>query len=455
MLFMARLSAIAVLVAYASGLERKKAPVTPADDAVGWPKLIPLQKESVPVRRKGETIAFKTSYSGAISVGRPAQDFRVVFDTGSAHIVLPSSSCENETCLMHRQYNISKSNTAKAINVDGSAVQPHELCDQVTIGYGTGKVTGEFAREQVCPGGKTSACVEVNVVMAVEMSELPFKSFKFDGVFGLALDALAISPEFSFFNRLMGSVSNTKTSLQFGMFIDENKEDGGGGEIALGGFNKNRLLTPLQWAPVARKSNGHWQVEIKEIRIGNVTLDVCRDGSCRGVVDTGTSHLGVPVKHMKQITSSLQTDVEVEASCSDVSAPDVHLVLEGLTLSLSPRNYMRPLPLPRELSTPSLSGANKMGSTSMLPRTCSPKLMSVNLPKPLGPNLFILGEPVLQRYYTVYDWAEQKIGFGLAANAHNAGSLDAKETIDEQEEDVHSFLQVTVTVAVRRVQRIS
>jgi len=81
--------------------------------------------------------------------------------------------------------------------------------------------------------------------------------------------------------------------------------------------------------------------------------------------------------------------------------------------------------------------------------------MSVNLPKPLGPNLFILGEPVLQRYYTVYDWAERKIGFGLAANAHNAGSLDAKEGIDEQEEDVHSFLQVTVTVAVRRVQRIS
>lgn len=444
---MLRLSAIAAaLVALASGLERKTATTPSAEDAVGWPKLIPLQKESVPVRRKGETIAFKTSYSGAISVGRPAQNFRMVFDTGSAHVVLPSSSCVNETCLMHRQYNISKSNTAKAINVDGSAVQPDELCDQVTIGYGTGKVTGEFAREQVCPGGDTAACVEVNLVMSVEMSDQPFKSFKFDGIFGLALDALAIAPEFSFFNRWMGSVSNTKASLQFGMFIDENKEDGGG-EIALGGFNKNRLLTPLQWAPVSRKSNGHWQVEIKEIRIGNVTLDMCQDGSCRGIVDTGTSHLGVPVKHMKQITSSLQTDVEVEASCSDVPAPDVHLVLEGLTLSLSPRNYMRPLPLPRELSTPSLKGSTH--------RTCSPKLMSVNMAAPLGPNLFILGEPILQRYYTVYDWSKRNIGFGLAATAHNAGSLVAKEGIDEQEEDAHSFLQVTVTVAVRRVRRTS
>jgi len=453
---MAHVATIAtVLVVLASGLERKTTPPAPNQSAVdtfGWPKLIPLQKESVPVRRKGETVAFKTSYSGAISVGRPAQDVRVVFDTGSAHIVLPSSSCVNETCLMHRQYNISKSSTATAINVDGSTVQPDELCDQVTIGYGTGQVVGEFAKEQVCTGGDTSACVEVNIVMAVEMSEQPFKSFKFDGIFGLALDALAISPEFSFFNRLTASAPETKARLQFGFFLDENQEDGGG-EIALGGFNEKRLLTPLQWAPVAKKANGHWQVEIKEIRIGNVTLDVCRDGSCRGVVDTGTSHLGIPGKHMKRFTSSLQTNVEDETNCRDASAPDVHLVLEGLTLSLSPRHYMRPLPLRRELGKPALGAPETKGSTSMMPRTCSPKLMSVNMPKALGPNLFILGEPVLQRYYTAYDWAERKIGFGLAATPSNAKALEPPGGIGGDEEDVHSFLQVTVTVAVRRVRR--
>jgi len=147
--------------------------------------------------------------------------------------------------------------------------------------------------------------------------------------------------------------------------------------------------------------------------------------------------------------------MHAEGSCSDVSAPDVHLVLEGLTLSLSPRNYMRPLPLPRALNTPALRATDVRGGTQTPPGMCSPKLMSVNMPMPMGPNLFILGEPVLQRYYTVYDWAERKIGFGMAANARNAGSLAAPEGIDEQEEDVHSFLQVTVTVAVRRVQRIS
>ena len=34
----------------------------------------------------------------------------------------------------------------------------------------------------------------------------------------------------------------------------------------------------------------------------------------------------------------------------------------------------------------------------------------VKLPEPLGPKLFILGEPVLHRYYTVYDWEQKKVG---------------------------------------------
>merc|ERR1719395_12016 len=117
-----------------------------------WPLLVPLDRESVPVRRNNVTVSYKTSYSGTVSIGNPAQEFRVVFDTGSAHIVVPSSDCTNETCLEHRRYDPKKSTTSLAINVDGSAVPEDELCDQVTIGYGTGMITGEFHREQVCPG---------------------------------------------------------------------------------------------------------------------------------------------------------------------------------------------------------------------------------------------------------------------------------------------------------------
>merc|ERR1719272_1637675 len=73
-------------------------------------KTVPLRREVVPVTRKGEIVSYKTSYSGLLQMGEPAtQEFRVIFDTGSGHVILPSSKCQSETCLMHNQYNMHNS----------------------------------------------------------------------------------------------------------------------------------------------------------------------------------------------------------------------------------------------------------------------------------------------------------------------------------------------------------
>merc|ERR1719393_66379 len=123
-----------------------------AEEAPAQPHLIPLRRESVPVKRKGKVVSFKTSYSGLVSIGQPAQSFRVVFDTGSGHLVLPSVECGSEACQVHLQYNQSASTTAVPINADGSIVPPGKMCDQVNIGFGTGKVKGEFVRDKLCLG---------------------------------------------------------------------------------------------------------------------------------------------------------------------------------------------------------------------------------------------------------------------------------------------------------------
>ena len=54
---------------------------------------------------------------------------------------------------------------------------------------------------------------------------------------------------------------------------------------------------------------------------------------------------------------------------------------------------------------------------------CSARLMSINFPAPLGPNLFVLGEPVLHKYDTVFDWYAQEVGFGLSSSRRNVGKL--------------------------------
>merc|ERR1719218_104157 len=109
--------------------------------------------------------------------------------------------------MVHKQYNQSASVTAVPINLDGSVVPAGKMCDQVNIGFGTGKVKGEFVRDTVCLSqaeDDTSApqCVTMQAVMAIEMSTMPFKNFGFDGILGMGLGALALAKEFSFFDVL-------------------------------------------------------------------------------------------------------------------------------------------------------------------------------------------------------------------------------------------------------------
>lgn len=503
------------------------------------PFLIGLRRESVPIYRNGKIASFKTSYSGILSVGTPSQEFRVVFDTGSGNIVLPAAECKSEACLVEhrRRFNMSASSTSVAVNEDGSKVLPNHSSDQVTIGFGTGEITGELARESVCFGSSVDAtppqegvgqlvdsqvkkkelCVEMGVILAVEMSDQPFKTFRFDGILGLGLGGLAMSQTFSAFEMIM------RTGLpaaHFGVFLSDGDE-GEESEIAMGGVDSRRLLEPLHWAPVAMPELGYWQVQIKAIRVDGHLLDVCRDGSCRGVVDTGTSHLGVPAPFDKELSELLVRDAGDTLDCRLVAAPEVEIELQGYNLTLRPANYMRRLPLREGISVSSAQGvfvpsaetnatleapssADPVGAASNLRgpekngtitgnkeanaghsvdddqqirRFCSPRLMPVRLPRPLGPKLFILGEPVLHRYYTVYDWANRRVGFGLSNTRRNL--VDPSQIVDRrgalpeevdmllmqervtvtrktsqpaEVQDEIAMVQVTVTVSVRAVR---
>lgn len=551
------------------------------------PYVIGLRRESVPIYRRGKIASFKTSYSGVLRVGSPAQEFRVVFDTGSGNIVLPAVECQSEACLVEdrRRYNLSASETGVAVNADGSIVPEGEYSEQVTIGFGTGEITGEYARDTVCfgapasveaeavtgevsseapvevPAGDDTApvtvgevegenlvvvsdstepavasselCVEMSVILAVEMSTQPFKTFRFDGILGLGLDGLAMSKNFSAFEMLMGTGLGQS---HFGVFLTEGEDDEVS-EIAFGGHDHRRILEPLSWAPVAMPELGYWQVQIVAVRINGVTLDVCKDGTCRGVVDTGTSHLGIPAPADAEVAELLTSEAGDLLDCRLADAPEMEIELEGYNITLHPFNYMRRLPLregvsvssPQGVHVPSAetnatltapSSADPVGqqpaatppattegsppaaneaspatpptqadqvSTGTAPeasttaaaaaaaaaaagtgapaaesaapapmagsaiattggselqtqaqaeaeevvrRFCRPRLMPVRLPEPLGPKLFILGEPVLHRYYTVYDSANHQVGFSLANNRRN--TMDPAEVTDRR-----------------------
>jgi len=461
-----------IAVTFAMQHMKEAEPETPPR-AAGEPYIVKLRRESVPVRRKGEIVSHKTSYSGLVSVGvgehNTPQEFRVVFDTGSGHVVFPAATCQSESCLAHSRYNVSKSSSATAINADGSLVPKGELCDQVTIGFGTGKITGEFARDTVCLGSAAGGggqwrdrmCVETNVLMAVEMSTTPFKNFGFDGIMGLGLKSLALSPEFSFFDRLTGGDQAIAPVPHFGVFLTDG-EDGETSEIAFGGHNPKLLQESLSWTPVAKPELGYWLVDIVAFRVDGVEMDFCKDGECRGVMDTGTSHLGVPGPFDKTVAELLTRDAGDLSDCRDVRAPVIEIELSGFTLQLHPGNYMRTLPLKAGVNVASSGGvalpSAAIQTTTVAPpllkddgshveKYCRPRLMPVNLPAPVGPKLFILGEPVLQRYYSVFDWKNLKIGMGLSTSKQN---MKKKEPPVPVVSDEVILLQTGVVRSFRR-----
>merc|ERR1719201_54706 len=97
-------------------------------DVQDGPYLIPLRRESVPVKRHNRTVSYKTSYSGLVHVGTPLQEYRVVFDTGSGNLILPDSQCDTDACKTgdKKFYNLSDSLTGHPITARGRVVQDGE-----------------------------------------------------------------------------------------------------------------------------------------------------------------------------------------------------------------------------------------------------------------------------------------------------------------------------------------
>mmetsp|Transcript_29254 Transcript_29254/g.74407 ORF Transcript_29254/g.74407 Transcript_29254/m.74407 type:complete len:512 (+) Transcript_29254:147-1682(+) len=438
---------------------------------------VPLHRQRVPVRSDTDTISYKSVYFGTISVGAPVkQHFSVVFDTGSGHVIVPSVMCNSETCRIHNRYDRQASKYAVDVDYDGTRVLPGQPRDQITVAFGTGEVTGQFVSDKLClgkpgdevpqPGHATvghanasvpatevatqrrldanasnvepadEGCIDLRVVMATQMTHEPFHAFAFDGVLGLGLDGLALAPEFSFFGMMIAQGRVTEPS--FGVFLADNDDEVS--ELCFGGHAPDKVRGGLTWAPVSSPELGYWQIAIRAIRVGNRTLDFCNDGTCRAVVDTGTSLLAVPSAFSDILQDELEGPLkdpppsvgnsggEDEVDCRKAEGALLHFDIDGSTLTLAPGDYSRPaIQLRDEDLEPAADGASRATSEGPADRvadeppraTCQPTLMGIDLPEPLGPKLFIMGEPVLRKYYTVYDWAEKRVGFGIAVHSHD------------------------------------
>lgn len=317
----------------------------------------------------------KVAYYGEITVGTPPSRFTVVFDTGSGNLIIPGKTCKDEACTTHDRFDAEGSSTADK----HSCVESASPDDSITIVFGTGSITGKCLRDNICV---ETLCTRGAFIVSTEESFHPFASMKFDGVLGLGRDSMARGPGFSLMRRMVEN--DLLAQPIFSAFLSDSADEDS--EITFGEINRKRMASDLFWVPCVN-SSGYWEVQIDDITLNNKRSEICPQ--CRVAVDTGTSMLAGP----SDVVSQLESKLNVKGDCSNFNdLPNLGFLFGTHILNLEPDNYVRKL------------------------SRCSLSFMTLDVPPPKGP-LFVFGLPFLQRFFTVYDHANDKVGFAIAKHA--------------------------------------
>jgi len=406
-----------------------------------------LHRQEMPLHAFEGAVHHKSAYYADIDLGSPvSQAFRVVLDTGSGHLILPSLLCKDAVCRLHRRYNVSASASGKDIDLDGTEIASTGLRDQITITFGTGAVRGVFVKDRVCLASshtvvkeaehswflpsrwysqKGVACPELRFVAAVGLTEEPFSSFEFDGILGLGFTGLSQAPEFNFLTALGAAADpwpRQADGVTFAVFLATSENEAS--EVTFGGWRLDHLAhgAGIQWVDVVSLgASGYWLVPVHYIKVGDKLFDICAEG-CQAVVDTGTSLLGVPSEMGPSLRSALlhtTPALSPDLAACEGPGPIMTLGVGEIALELHALDYGRPVVagvdiFDEEQSLGNSSSPKAAVVTDVSPLTCVPMIMDIDLPAPLGPRTLILGEVVLQRYLTVFDAVNRRVGFGLA-----------------------------------------
>lgn len=324
-------------------------------------------------------------YYGPVDLGTPAQTFKVVFDTGSSNLWVPSSKCPiwELACVSHNRYNSDKSSTYKPNGTD------------FEIQYGSGSMSGFLSTDTCCMAG--ICVVDQTFAEATHEPGLSFLAAKFDGILGMGFPSISVLGVTPVFNNMIDQ--GVVEEPIFSFWINRDPEDSNGGTIVIGGSDESLYEGEISWFNLS--SATYWQITLDGIAVG-VDTELSCVGGCEAILDTGSSLLVGPKADATAIneliggTEALPGSGQYIVDCAAIdSLPTLTFTIGGQDFLIEGKDYVLQV--------------TQFGVTQ-----CISGIMGLDLPRGLS---WILGDVFLGKFYSVHDMGNKRIG--LATSKQN------------------------------------
>ncbi|XP_063995750.1 lysosomal aspartic protease-like isoform X1 [Diachasmimorpha longicaudata] len=231
-------------------------------------------------------------YYGIIRIGRPAQEFRVVFDSAWADSWVPSQHCgfTELACMLHNRYDSSKSSTYKENGrIFSRKSQELELGGFLSV--------DNFHLEHIEVANQT-------FIEMTHMSWKPFALQKSDGIIGLGWRSLATNGTIPFFYNMIKQKLVKQNLFTFYMNRDETTNKAG--KLILGNTDRSHAKDNLTYVRVVDK--GYWTIQMDRVTIDvkkmNKTYAFCKN-HCQVVMDTSANTISGPANEIQAINNLL------------------------------------------------------------------------------------------------------------------------------------------------------
>ncbi|KAF8894126.1 aspartic peptidase domain-containing protein [Infundibulicybe gibba] len=323
-------------------------------------------------------------YYGTITIGTPAQNLTVDFDTGSADLWVPVNCPE----CTNTQFAADESSTYRNTG--------HE--SGVTYARGSGAVSGTLAVDVVSIGGLS---VNEQTFLAVDTELDGFSGFPPDGLIGMAFGSISQSSQPTFFENLIrtGKVA----APMFSVHLARDSETGS--EVCLGCYDPSKSLGVMSWVPVRSKT--YWSVTMDALVVNQALV---LSTNLIAAIDTGTTFIYMPDQVAKRFYAMYGPGFYTYP-CSSTNL-DIAFSFSGKRFSISLADFNL--------------GQTAAGSGYVFP-SCLVNILSAVSSDCVGgiistdgqfpPNLAIVGDEFLKSWYSTYDYSNgARVGFSPSIN---------------------------------------